>query len=184
MVNWSTTWGMLFNPTKCKVMRLTRKDTDPPSYKMLGVDLEETKDDKYLGTYLQSDLRWNKQVNHAKNKATRTLNFLKRNFHHTSSSVKEKLFDTLVRPHLDYASAAWDPYTNKNIDHLEKVQNAAARFITNTYGKDTSVTALKDQLGWPSLQERRRNRRLNCLYKILNDHMDIDKTKYIQQKIE
>ncbi len=138
MVNWSTAWGMKFNPSKCKVMRLTRKrDPEPASYmyKMLG-DLEETKDSQYLGVYLQNDLRWNKQVNHTKNKATKVLNFLKRNFHHTSSSTKEKLYKSLVRPHLDYATAAWDPYTctSKNINHLEKVQNAAARFITNTCG--------------------------------------------------
>ena len=108
---------------------------------MLGVDLEETKDSQYLGVFLQNDLRWNKQVN---NKATKVPNFIKRNFHHTSFSTK---YNSLVRPHLNYTTAAWDPYTSKNISQLEKVQNPAARLITNTYDKETvSVTALKEQL--------------------------------------
>ncbi len=112
------------------------------------------------------------------------LNFLKRNYYHTSKTTKEKLYSSLVRPHLDYTSAAWDPYTDKNINDLEKVQNAAARFVTNTYGKDTSVSALKNNLGWPLLQERRRKNRISCYYKILNNHLDIDQTKYISPKTE
>ena len=63
MINWSTTWEMKFNPSKCKVMRLTRKrDPEPASYKMLGIDLEETKDSQYLGVFIQNDLRWNKFI--------------------------------------------------------------------------------------------------------------------------
>ena len=149
----------------------------------MGVTLEETKESKYLGIYIQNDLRWNAQVNHVKSKASKVLNFLKRNFHHTSqSTIKEKLYKTLVRPHLDYATSAWDPFTSKNIKDLERVQNAAARFTTSTYGRDTSVTSLKESLGWLPLQEKRRASRLTCLYKMLNGTLDIDHRKYIAPK--
>ncbi len=50
--------------------------------------------------------------------------------------------------------------------------------ITNTYGEETSVTALEEKLDWPTLQERRRKGRLNDVYKIINDHIDIDHTKW------
>ena len=33
---------------------------------MMGVTLEETKESKYLGVYIQNDLRWNAQVNYVK----------------------------------------------------------------------------------------------------------------------
>ena len=82
---------------------------------MLGVTLEEINSSQYFGINIQNDLRWNKQVEHTKSKSSRVLNFLRRNFHHTSASVKEKLYTTLVRPHLDYATEAWDPYTQKKI---------------------------------------------------------------------
>ena len=156
-------------------MRITRKRNPPlTNYQMLGTRLAETRNSQYLGIYIQNDLRWNKQVEHAKTKAFRVLNFLRRNFHHTSAPIKEKLYTTLVRPHLDYASSAWDPHTAKNIKDLEKVQNAAARFVMNTYGKDTSVSALKAKLHWPPLQERRHIGRLSCFYKLLNGHLDIN----------
>jgi len=35
----------------------------------------------------------------------------------------------LVYPHLEYAAAAWDPYTAKDIQKLERVQYRAARFV-------------------------------------------------------
>ena len=92
------------------------------------------------------------------------------------------VYKTLVRPHLDYATSAWDPFTSKNIKDLERVQNTAARFTTSTYGRDTSVISLKESLGWLPLQERRRASRLTCLYKMLNGTLDIDHQKYIAPK--
>ena len=129
-------------------------------------------------------MRWNKQVDHARCKAIKILNFLKRNFHHTSTSTKEKLHSMLVKPHLGYAIAAWDPYTAKNIMNLERVQNVAARFITRTYGRDTSVTALKNSLGWIPLQEERQKTRITCLYKMIHGSMDINYRQYITPKGE
>ena len=66
MVEWSNTWGMHFNPTKCEIMRVTRKkSTGTMAYNILGVNLKEVKETKYLGVKLQSDLRWNSQTHYA-----------------------------------------------------------------------------------------------------------------------
>ena len=183
MVQWSKSWGMQFNPSKCKTMRVSRKRSPgTASYKILGVALEETDHSTYLGINIQNDMRWNSQTHHATGKATRVLNFLRRNFHHSSSTIKEKLYLTLVRPHLDYATAAWDPYTSKNVSAIEKVQRRAARFVTNTYGWETSVTKLLNQLKWGSLKDRRETHRLTCLYKMINGQLDIDHKSYTNPK--
>ena len=112
------------------------------------------------------------------------MNFLRRNFHHCSSSVKEKLYLTLVRPHLDYATAAWDPFTSKNINSVEKVQRQAARFVTNTYSWDISVTSLLHQLNWSPLNDRREAHRLTCFFKMINGQLDIDYKSYTNPKPE
>ena len=39
--------------------------------------------------------------------------------------VRETAFKTLVRPTLEYGSAAWDPYYEKDIHKLERVQRKA-----------------------------------------------------------
>ena len=106
MVSWSQKWGMRFNPAKCSTLRLTRdRHPEQTNYEMLGTVLEETDETKYLGIIIQKDLRWNRQTEFATGKATRVLNFVRRNFYHAKPSVKEKLYQTLVRPHLDYATA-------------------------------------------------------------------------------
>ena len=43
--------------------------------------------------------------------------------------AKNLAYLSLVRPHLEYAAAAWDPYIAKDIQQLERVQRRAARFV-------------------------------------------------------
>ncbi len=102
-------------------MRVTREEsTGTMAYNILGVNLKEVRETKYLGVKLQSDLRWNSQTHYATRKAIGVLSFLGRTFHHCSPSTKERLYLTLARPHLDYATAAWDPYTNKLISSIKE----------------------------------------------------------------
>ena len=63
-------------------------------------------------------------------KATRVLNFVRRNIYHCTSEVKALAYTSLIRPHLEYASAAWDPYTARDSHQLDKVQRRAAKEIT------------------------------------------------------
>ena len=149
---------------------------------MLGTELEEVKHIQYLGIQLQQDLRWNQHTEYVTTKSSRVLNFIKRNFSHCTTSVKEKLYSTLVRPHLEYAAAAWDPHTRKNIDSIERVQKRAARFVSNTYGRDTSITAILQDLKWTPLFERRKCHRLTSLFKILNGHLDIKHGQFLEPK--
>ena len=152
---------------------------------LLELDLEETQQQtQYLGINIQNNLSWNSQPHHSTGKATRVLNFLRRNFRHCSSAVKEKLYLTLVRPHLDYATGTslWDPFTVKNISSIEKVQRQAAHFATDTYGRDTSVTKLLNQLHWSALQVRREAHHLTCFYKMINNQLDIDYQSHIETR--
>ena len=56
--------------------------------------------------------------------------------------------------------------------------------LTPTMVKKASVTTIKEELKLTSLQERRCGGRLDYLYKVINDHVDIDHTKYIKPKLE
>ena len=95
--------------------------------------------------------------------------------------MKSTAYLALVRPLLEYASSAWDPSTKQNIKSLERVQRQAARFCTSNYSREegTVTKALKD-LGWESLQTRRRNQRLGMLYKMKNGLVDIPLYDYVQ----
>ena len=63
----------------------------------------------------------------------------------------------------------WDPYTKGKQKQLEMVQRRAARYVCNNYSYEPgSVTAMLNQLGWRSLEQRRADIRLTFLYKSIN----------------
>ncbi len=136
----------------------------------------------YLGVELTHNLSWDKHVNKITNKANRSLGFVKGNMYACSPSVKQAAYKTLVRPHLEYASAAWDPYLKKHTTQIEKVQNRAARFVSNDYLWTTSVSGLMASLHWQSLEARRNIHRLMVLHNILNNNSPIIVPPYIQHQ--
>ena len=98
--------------------------------------------------------------------------FLEKEFEGMSLKIKRDciFFNGLVTFGilLSCMGSIWDPYRQGDVDKLNKIQRAAARFVTNNYQRKSSVTALIQDLSWTDLQTRRKNFRLTSLYKILN----------------
>ena len=127
---------------------------------------------KYLGVTISGDLRWEKHITNAVNKANSTLAVLKRNVRVPSQNVKSAAYKALVRPHLEYCSSVWDPSTKNLKEKVEKVQRRSARWVMNKYRygpNTTGPSAMIETLGWPLLVERRRVSRLCLLYKMANN---------------
>lgn len=76
-------------------------------------------------------------------------------------------YKSLCLPHLEYASCAWDPTQQKEIESLEMVQNMAVRVISGLKGR-RGVTEAKEKLQLTPLVERRKNSRIKLLMKILS----------------
>ena len=75
------------------------------------------------------------------------------------------LYQTYVRPHLEYAVAAWSPWSQGDKDILEGVQRRAVMMVTNLKGKDYSQRL--EELGITTLEERRERGDLIQAYKVL-----------------
>ena len=167
LAEWTKTWNMSFAPAKCKIMRITRKTTHKVihPYFMEGTTVSEVAHVKYLGVSISEDLRWNRHVADITKRASKLLGLLKRNLSPCDRKVKEAAYFGLVRPILEYASQAWDPHTANLIDELEKVQRRAARFVSGNYHDYTpgSMTKIINDLGWQTLEHRRKIDRL-CLF--------------------
>ena len=107
LVKWADTWQMAFHPSKCYVMRITRSTTPLiHDYTMLGQKLETVKSYPYLGVNISNSLSWKTHSDTIAAKASKTLGFVKRNLHHCPEKVKAQAYMALVRPTLEYASAA------------------------------------------------------------------------------
>ena len=171
---WSKTWLMQFNATKCNVIRFSHAHKHIKfDYSLAGNILESTAQTTYLGIKLSEDLKWNKHVQQLAAKGNRTLGVLRRNLRHCPREVKNTAYKCILRPKVEYASAVWDPYTQINIGCTEKVQRRAARFVTNIYSRDASVTNMLTSLQWQSLEQRRAESRLNMFFRIVHGLVDV-----------
>ena len=89
-------------------------------------------------------------------------------------------YRTLVRPHLEYASVVWDPFTKRDTQRLEQVQRHAARWVMGDYHWGSSVTGMLRVLEWEPLCQRRLAARLTMVYRIMRDEVAIPKDMFFQ----
>ena len=99
------------------------------------------------------------------------LGLLRRNMKISSQAVKTQAYQSLVRPHLEYASTVWSLHTSDNIKKVEMVQRRAARYVCNRWHNTSSVSEMVSHLGWESLAVCRSNMRLHTMYRIVHTTM-------------
>ena len=147
---------------------------------MHGQVLEHVTSYDYLGVRLTSKLNWKEHYDKTSNKANRSLGLVKRTLKPCTPEVKERAYKALIRPLLEYASAAWNPHTNRDTETTDKVQRRAARFVAHNYKRSTNSEDLVNQLGWDSLESRRSLAQVTLFYKIKNNLIDLEFPSSIQ----
>ena len=128
LFNWSQEWQMLFNVEKCKTIHFGYNNPEYP-YSMDGKNLSSVDHEKDLGVIIHSSLKPAVHIAEKVKKANRFLGMINRTFKHRSKQMMLQLYKSMVRPHLDYASAAWSPHQKNHIDLLEKVQRRFTRMV-------------------------------------------------------
>ena len=180
---WSQDWGMKFNAKKCYL--LSSRNISSYFYKINDQILKRVETNPYLGITFSEDMKWTTHINSITKKANSTLGFLRRNLRFCPKECKKNAYIALVRSKLEYGCVVWDPYVQRDIDRLERVQRSAARFITGDYHSrhDGAVTDMIQNLELLPLQERRRHHRLTFLYKIVKGHIPaINIDDYLKQQ--
>ena len=159
---WADIWGMNFNPSKCSVLRVKRPRAKEiaSDYQLKGVTLGQVTNSPHLGVSISENLEWGDHIPKIASKANSPLGLLRRNLKGCPSKLKEIAY-------FQWFGHFWNTLQG-DIDKLNKIQRAAARFVTNNKQRKSSATDLIQDLGWTDLQTRRKNFRLTGLYKILN----------------
>ena len=156
---------MSFNVDKCVLLRFTRSHSPIINdYFLNNQAIQCSNVYKYLGIQLANSLSWDTHITTIVNKASRMLNFTKRNLSKYCCLIKSIAYTTLVRPILEYATEDWDPHYKCLIYKIEMVQRRVARWVLSDYSFQSSVTAMIDQL---ILEQRQKRNRLIQLYKII-----------------
>ena len=76
-----------------------------------------------------------------------------------------KLYLTVVRPNLEYASSVWDPSQKVQVDALENVQNFGLRMCLKSWNESYDDLLIRPKI--PSLKTRRMQMKLCHLFKII-----------------
>ena len=158
------------NISKCCYLLLSRKrchSIPPPNLTLNNAILARVTSYKYLGVLITTNLMWSAHISNICNKTRRLIGILYRKFYkHSSSNTMLRLYSSFIRPHLEYATPAWDPFLKKDIDLIENVQRFALKVCTKSW--DASYTSLLEATHLPSLQTRRTHAKLCNLFKIVN----------------
>ena len=144
---------MKFNLSKCTILSIARSSAMHKFYTLCGTVLQHVSEAKYFGVTLSDNLQWSKHISNLSVKASST----RWNLSQCPQALREQAYISLIRSHLEYCSAIWDPYLVKDIDSLETIQRRAARFTVEDYSRYTSVLALLKGLDWSPLKDRRRD---------------------------
>ena len=138
---------MKFNHAKCYTMTLATRTPTSHMYTFCGQTLTSVDSHSYLGIHLSNTLNWTTRTKAASTKAQQTLGVIRRNLNKCPTHIKAVAYTSLVRPILEYASAAWDPHSQNNIKItrknpetgstiLQKILFHGTRICNNTFYKN------------------------------------------------
>ena len=172
---WTNEWLLSFNVDKYKVMHIG-KNNPKLEYTMRTENenkiLIETREEKDLGVWITNDLKPEKQVIAASQRAMTVLRSVKRAFVRFDIETFSIIYTTYIRPHLEYCIQAWAPYYAKDILLLEKVQRRATKLVWGL--KDLSYEERLERLKLFSLEERRLRGDLIQTFKLLTGKDNVD----------
>ncbi len=103
---------MKFNVEKCRVMHIGINN-DNVEYLMNIVKLSVTNTEKDLGVMIFNDLKTSNRCSKVVKTADKLVGFISRTSEHKSEKVILTLYNSLVRPLLEYCVQFWSPYYRK-----------------------------------------------------------------------
>jgi len=175
LYDWSVDWQMLFNTEKCKVMHFGHRNV-AGTYSLGDNFITDCNQEKDLGVIVSSTLKSSSQCVAAANSANRTLGMIKRTFINRDRNTLLRLYQSLVRPKLEYCVQAWRPYLKKDVDLLENVQRRATRLMFKdrgfSYGERLRI------LGLTTLETRRLRGDLIEVFKIFKGFVNVKYTDF------
>ncbi len=112
---------MVFNIEKCKVLHAGNTNVHY-KYHVINTEIVEGIYEKDLGVYVDSEMSSSRQCGEAIKKANKMLGYIVKSVEFKSREIMLKLYNALVRPHLEYCVQFWTPWYKKDITALGRVQ--------------------------------------------------------------
>ena len=113
-------------------------------------------------------MTWEAHINHISTTANKKIGLIWKVSLQFPRTCAETIYTNYVRPVLDYGCAVYDNCSRHLTNKLEGVQRNAAVACTRAFRR-TPTSSLLTELGWCSLEVRRKYFRLITLYKMIHN---------------
>ena len=136
--------------------------------KLRGEAILRSKKVKYLGVWIDDELKWNEHIKTVRRRCLMGLDKLRRLREVLPVNIKKTLYNALVLPHLDYCCVLWQECKVELQQKLERVQNYGMRLILSKPPR-TPSEELRQNLEWVPLAKRREMCRAALVYRCLRN---------------
>ena len=165
---WAPKNNMTLNGDKFEHHRIG-KNLDIDKYLYMDPTEENIVEKEYikdLGVYISSNLTWIRHIEETVSKARLMSGWALRTFQTREVEPMITVWNSLIRPHLDYCSPLWSPRPNnlKEIDLLESTQRVFTRSLVGMSGKDYAQRL--NELPISSVQRRHERYKILYTYKV------------------
>lgn len=167
ILEWSSKWLITLNANKCCVVHAGRNNPQV-EYKLNNNNIVSSELQIDLGVTMKNNLKWDSHILNIVNKANKLIYLVKKAFHNITTDLFLKLYKTFIRPILEFGFQIWNPYFQKDIDLLEKVQRRATKILPSGFYHIPYEQRLL-RLKLPTLQYRRLRGDLIETFKIFKD---------------
>ena len=164
LMEWCSTWGMIFNKSKCHVLHYGKHN--PCSvYHLNGYIITAEDHQRDLGVSISNTLNPRQHIQNCVEKANKKLAMIKRTFTLKTKETIIPAYKALVRPLLEYCQEIWAPWLQTDINAIEKVQERALKLIPSL--DSLTYEEKLNELDLFKLSERRKRGDLISMYKIM-----------------
>ena len=132
-----------------------------------GDILETTTSHKLLGVYINSDLSFNKHVEHLCKKLVIRIGILKSTRHYLRFNERILFYNAAIKPFFLYGRAVWSMTSKINIRRVFRLQKRAARAILGVKTKEERTVSLFKKLNWMPFYDEISVNKLCIIFKCL-----------------
>ena len=130
-------------------------------------EIKRVKSTKYLGVYLDENLKWEEHIDNLCLRVSRSINGLKQARDFVSLDVLKTIYNSLIQPIFDYCDTVWGNVNKGLANRIQKLQNRAARIITSQ-SYDVRSSEILKSLEWDNLALRREKRLSLLMFDVVN----------------
>ena len=141
--------------------------SNPLELSIDNVPIEHVSSVKSLGIFIDKNLRWQTHIDKLSKKVASGIGAIKRIRSFVPPSTLHYIYNALIQSHFDYCNLVWGNCGKTLFDRLQKLQNCAARVLTNS-SYDADANPLIRQLDWRDLSTQLQIQKALMVYKSLN----------------